>query len=243
MLFAHMYNRFPYPMSPDDNAGGGGNSQDNGGNPSAPGGHLDPERLKAKHGDAEAALRALAFKLDDVERDNAKQRQEIGELKAQLPGEGSVVLSGDQTAVWQAYQALGKPDELQTALGNFAKLQRDEIFRAAAEAHQLKASVLSNLKGIDDYQIEVREQEQDGKKVKVAIAKNKEGQERPLTDLINEKWADFKPALVDKPTTPSGTPWPKQSLGLQGADLSTTDQYLERQRKVRTAAKNPITGD
>jgi hypothetical protein len=160
-----------------------------------------------------------------------------------VPGEGTVVLTGEQAAVWQAYQELGKPDEIKAAKTGYAQLQRDRLFQEAAAAHGYKAAVLGQLPGIDGYQIEVREQEKDGKKVKVAIAKNGEGQERPLPELLQEKWADFTPALIEKPATPSGTPWPKQNVGGQGADLSTTDQYLERQRKARDTAKNPITGD
>jgi hypothetical protein len=79
-----------------------------------------------------------------------------------------------------------------------------------------------------DYQIEVREQEKDGKKVKVAIAKNGDGQERPLPELLKEKWADFEPALIDKPATPSGTPWPVQKIGSQGAAVDPVKATLEK---------------
>ena len=231
MLFAHKSTRFPYPMAPDGGEGGGGQDAPNNGgqdNPTAPGGHLDPERLKAKHGNAEAALRALAFKLDDVERDNARQRQEIAGLKGKVPGEGTVVLTGEQAAVWQAYQELGKPDEIKATKTGYAQLQRDRLFQEAAAAHGYKAAVLGQLPGIDGYQIEVREQEKDGKKVKVAIAKSGEGQERPLPELLQEKWADFTPALIEKPATASGTPWPKQNVGGQGADPNPIKATLDK---------------
>lgn len=243
MLFAHSsYKRFPYPMSPDGDGGGAGDGSDGSGgnNPTAPGGHLDPERLKVKHGGAEAALRAMAFKLDDVERDNAKQRQEIAALKGKLPGEGSLVLTSEQAADWQTYLELGKPEEIKTTQTNLANLRRDSMFRAAADAHGLKTAVLSQLPGIGEFQIEVREQERDGNKVKVAIAKNKDGQERPLPELLDERWADFKPALVTEPATGTGTPWPKQDMGSQGADQDLVTAFITQQAGDPETEKKPV---
>jgi len=233
MLLAHKYTHFPYLLAPDGGGGGapaGGDDPepDRPENPTAPGGRLDPERLKAKHGSAEAALQVLAMKLDQVEGDNASYRQQLKDVKSKLPAEGSVVLTGEQAATWQAYQELGKPDELKQLQGSYTKLQRDAIFQEAAAAHGYKAAVLGQLPGIGDYTIEVREQDKDGKKVKVAIAKNGEGQERPLPDLLQEKWADFAPALVDKPAAPPTTPWPKQSVGGQGADPNPIKATLSK---------------
>lgn len=247
MLLAHKFTRFPYPMASD---GGGGVPPVNSPQGGAPqGDDLEKRLLDAfasianKQGGADAAGVLLLQENKGYRDQIAALKGEIDGLKGKVPGEGTVVLTGEQAAVWQAYQELGEPDEIKATKTGYAQLQRNALFQEAAAAHGYKAAVLGQLPGIDGYQIEVREQEKDGKKVKVAIAKNGEGQERPLPELLQEKWADFTPALIEKPATPSGTPWPKQNVGGQGADLSTTDQYLERQRKARDTAKNPITGD
>lgn len=237
MLLAHKFNHFPYPMTADGGEGGGAPT----GTPN--GGDLEQRLLDAfssianKQGGADAAGVLLL-------QENRGYREEINKLKADLaavqgkvPGEGAVVLTGDQTAVWQAYQELGKPDELKTVKADYTRLQRDALYQQAAAAHGLKAAVLSQLPGIGDYQIEVREQDKDGKKVKVAIAKNGEGQERPLPDLLKEKWADFEPALIEKPAAPSGTPWPKQSVGSQGADTNPVKATLDK-RYPQPGSKN-----
>lgn len=251
MLFAHSFNRiFPYPMAPDGSDGGGtaagGAGNDN---PANNGGDLEKRLLDAfagianKQGGADAAG-VLLLQENKQYRDRISQLQnELATAQGKLPGEGAVVLTSEQAAEWQTYQELGKPDDLKQLKGNYTQLQRDKLFQEAAAAHGFKPAVLSNLKGIDDFQIEVREQEVDGKKVKVAVAKNGDGQERPLPQLIDEKWADFKPALVEKAAAPTGTPWPKQDVSSPSGATSTTDQYLERQRKAQESRKNPITGE
>lgn len=232
-MFVRKFTHFPYPMDAD---GGGGSAPTNGGNPTT-GGDLEQRLLDAfssianKQGGVDAAGVLLL-------QENKGYRDQIAQLKADLaavqgkvPGDGAVVLTGEQTAVWQAYQELGKPDELKTVKADYTRLQRDALYQQAAAAHGYKAAVLSQLPGIGDYQIEVKEQEKDGKKVKVAIAKDGAGQERPLPELLQEKWADFTPALVEKPAAPSGTPWPKQSVGSQGAEHNPIKATLEKRYK------------
>lgn len=230
--------------------GGGGNNDtdpdsDNGrqtDSPTAPGGRLDPERLKAKHGDAEAALRALAFKLDDVEADNARYRQQLKDLKGKAPGEDAVILDSEQAAAWQAYQELGEPDELQQLKGDYTQLQRSALYRQAGEAHGYKPAVLGQLPGISELSIEVKEIEQDGEKAKVAYVKNgDDGQERPLPDYVKDTWADFLPALQAQPQqTGAGTPWPKQDVASQGADTDPVQARLEAHREANKERKNPL---
>jgi len=245
MLFAHKFTHFPYPMTADGSEGGGTTTASGGGD-------LEQRLLDAfssianKQGGADAAGVLLL-------QENKAYRQEINKLKADLaavqgkvPGDGAVVLDGEQTAAWQAYQALGKPDELKQLRGEYTQLQRNQLFQQAAAAHGYKAAVLGQLPGAGELSIEVREVEQDGKKNQVAFVKNGDGQERPLPDYVKETWGDFLPALTAEQKggqQASGTPWPKQDVSSQGADTSVTNSYLERQRKAHESRKNPITGE
>jgi hypothetical protein len=223
----------------------------NGGTTSTPsGGDLEQRLLDAfssianKQGGADAAGVLLL-------QENKAYRQEINKLKAdlaaaqgKLPGEGAVILDGEQAAAWSAYQELGKPDELKQLRGEYTQLQRNQLFQQAAAAHGYKAAVLGQLPGVGELSIEVREVEQDGKKNQVAFVKNGDGQERPLPDYVKDTWSDFIPALTaEQKSQASGTPWPKQDVSSQGADTSVTNSYLERQRKARESRKNPITGE
>lgn len=233
MLFAHkQFNRFPHPMAPDDNNGGGNEPGP------ASGGDLEKRLLDAfasianKQGGADAAGVLLLQENKQYRDQIAQLKTDLATAQGQLPGEGAVVLTGEQTAVWQAYQALGKPDELKQLQGDYTRLHRDQLFQQVAAAHGYKAAVLSQLPGMAEFQIEVKEQEKDGKKVKVAIAKNGDGQERPLPELVDERWADFKPALVEQPAAPSGTPWPKQSVSSQGAASDPVRSTLDKRYAI-----------
>jgi hypothetical protein len=53
----------------------------------------------------------------ELEADNKKLRDERTELRKKVPGEGAVVLQGDDAKRWDAFQALGKtPEELAAGL-------------------------------------------------------------------------------------------------------------------------------
>lgn len=231
----------PIWYAPDD--GDGGQAGDAGGvsNPTAPGGRLDSERLIAKHGSAEAALRALAFKLDEVEGDNAKYRQQLNEMRGKLPGEGTVVLDSEQAAVWTAYQALGEPDAIKQLQTDYSASQRNELYRTAAEAHGYKADVLRQLPGADSLQIVIKEIEADGKKLKTAVVSNGDGKETTLPDYVKGHWEAFLPSLVaQQQAAASGTPWPKQDVGAQGAPPDIVAQRLAATSKAQAERKNPL---
>lgn len=174
-------------------------------------------------------------------QENKQYRDRIKALEGQLaaaqgkvPGEGAVVLSGEQAELWTKYQELGKPDDLAALQTNYTALQREQLYAQAAGAHQYKAGVLAKLPGMADLSLDIREVEQDGKKVKVAYAKNADGQERPLPDYVKETWADFLPALQQKPDGQgAGTPWPRQSAGGQGTAADPIQATLDKRYRAR----------
>ncbi len=163
-------------------------------NPTSPGGRLHPERLKAEHGSAEAALSVLAMKLNTVEADNARYRQQIRDLQAQVPAEGAVVLSGDDATRWQAYQELGAPDEIRQQREQYQTLQRRQLLGEAAQAAGYKASVLETLAG--SLSLELREEQHEGQAVRRPFVVPEEGDAVALTEYAAQHWADFMPSLV-----------------------------------------------
>jgi hypothetical protein len=104
-------------------------------------------RLAKMKGDAQA----FAFQLY---RDNYDLRQKNAELRGKVPAEGAVILTGDDATRWQAYTALGAPDEVQAALSEgstakaeAARLQRAQTVQQAAQAAGFKPAVLERLIG------------------------------------------------------------------------------------------------
>jgi hypothetical protein len=223
-----------------DGDGGGGT----GGNPNPnPDERPNIQGLLQRHNND--AMGVIATLLTE----NYGHRDRIRQLQAQLPAQGAVVLTPEQAATWTAYQALGAPDALTTQLqgattaqAELAKLQRERMVASAAEAAGYKASVLSQLPGADKLTFEVREVEQDGKKVKSVVVKDGD-KETPLADHAKTQWADFLPALqaqqTQTQTPPAGTTFPRQDAG-GGQPANTVDAYAQRMQQQRDAIPSPF---
>lgn len=186
----------------------------------------------------------LASKVAALEFDLKAKRSELDTLKTQLPPEGSVVLRGAEKDRWEAYSALGKPDDLKAALADrdtltAEKAQRDrrDSIRAAAEVVGYKASVLERLTP-DGVAYEVRETEQNGQTVKVAVAKDAEGKETPLSDYAAANFADFLPALTTQsaPTEPA-----RPAVTLPRQETAGSQQVLRTQADIeREKSAEPL---
>lgn len=183
-------------------------------------------------------------------RDEARNRriklrqleQQLATQQERVAPEGAVILTGDDATTYTAYQALGKPDELKTRLGErdqfqgeLTTLKRDALLRDVAQAAGFKPSVLKALGADREY--EFRELEIDGKSVKQPFVKD--GEEfKPLATYAEQQWADFLPALrattgTEKTQPGAGVPWPPQPSSTQtqtSNDLVGT--YLAHQYSV-----------
>jgi hypothetical protein len=186
---------------------------------------------------------------ESLHHENFQARQRARELEArvqdlqgQVPGEGAVVLTGDDAAAWAAYRELGAPDTLQTAVterdelqGRLQGLEREAQIRAVAEAAGFKPSVLAKLEATAraegrELAFEVRDVEQDGAIVKTPYVTDGETQ-TSLTEYAAQEWADFLPALAATPQGGEpvpGTPYPSQQPTGGGGRPETTKAVAER---------------
>lgn len=231
--------RFIFKRFEDPEASRGANPPANPANP--PGNQPDLaaalERLLARNG---GSFDATGVQLLN---ENHGYRQRIRELEGRVP-EGSVVLAGDDLARWQAYQALGAPTDVQTAIAErdtfrttLTTRERADLVSAAAEATGFKASVLGDR--IGDLTVEVREVEEGGKKVKRAFIKLENNTEQLLTEYAAREWADYLPAL--KEVKQSGTRFIPQNPGSGNEPpASIVDEFIERRRKAAEARSNPL---
>lgn len=171
------------------------------------------EGLLSKHGDAASALRVLLS-------ENHGYRDQLRELKAKLPADGSVVLSGDDAKAWGRFRTLGDFADVETRLKERDTLDaqikahaREKLVSEAAGLHGYDPDVLGQLPGAADLEIRVAERTVNGKAVKVAqvVGQDDQGQET-LTDLdkhAEANWAKFLPSLTaDSQASgpPKGTP-------------------------------------
>jgi hypothetical protein len=145
----------------------------------------------------------IAEKLADVQSDNHRLREERRNLKQQLteaqgkaPADGAVILTADESKVYAAYTALGKPDALKQALETkgtaeqeLTALKREKALAKAAEAAGFSATVLTTLAG--DLDIQVRPVK-DGKPLVVVVDG---AEEIALVDYAKTHWSAFEKSL------------------------------------------------
>lgn len=144
-----------------------------------------------------AELENKLYRLREQKRELTRERDE---LKGKLPAEGTVVLAQSEAQELEQYRALGKPQDLKTALETkgtaeqeLSKYKRTEQIRAAAEAHGYKAGLLGKVPSLADKQIEIKEVDEEGKKVKRAFVGD-----TPLPDFLQANDPDFVEALPAK---------------------------------------------
>lgn len=146
---------------------------------------------------------ALNAKVDTLETDNYAYRQklrerkeEVAELLAQVPAEDAIVLGVDDAVSWKLYQALGKPEAIQTSLtahetlsAKMTGMERDVALRVVAEASEYDFDVLSTLAGELEFAVS------DGENGKVILVKLDGGTSQPIADYAETNWKKFLPSL------------------------------------------------
>lgn len=113
------------------------------------------QSLITRAGTAEAAANELWRDNFKLRQDRKNLRTENADLKAKLPPDGSVVLTKEQAADWELYQKLGKPAEVEKALGEgktaqegLLKRDRDAEVRKAADGMKMNPDALVQLFGM-----------------------------------------------------------------------------------------------
>lgn len=206
------------------------------------------EKLVARKGGDSNAVALMLFD------ENKRYRDTINDLRGKVPAEGAVVLAGADAQAYEAYKALGKPEEVKAAIEKRDQLQgqlddvtRDATIRDAAAAAGFKFSVLSErdkvARKVDGKTLmfAVREVERDGKRSNVAFVKDGDT-EKPLSEYAAEKWADYMPALVQGNQSSNGKQFPTQHTGTGGnqQEADVVSSFLGKREEAAKAATNPL---
>jgi hypothetical protein len=199
------------------------------------------QKLLDKHkGDAQA----LALHLFG---ENVTLRNENSELKKKVPADGAIVITKADHDRYEAYKALGKPDELKTKIESADALTTENanLKRAASFQHLREAGYdpdavkdFDDLEGkeIEAYSVK-DEKDSDGKDAKVAYV-TVGGKERPLAEYAKEKRPKLVPALRggEKADTPA------PDFATQGfGEKHIPDKFktLREQTEARFKAQQP----
>ncbi|MBZ9752734.1 hypothetical protein K7W42_17980 [Deinococcus sp. HMF7604] len=168
------------------------------GDPPANDGRLTEEEWQARN----EAAHAKSSHADLVKRVTTLERQNET-LKANQVPKDARVLTADEAKAYDAYVALGKPDEVKTKLDQGAKDSteltdrrfKDTLATAATDAG-FKPTVLGDRIKADGLTVlPSREVEREGKKVQVAYVKDAQGAEHELAAYAKQHWNDYLPAL------------------------------------------------
>jgi hypothetical protein len=167
-------------------------------------------------GSSKAYIAKLEKENFNYRRDRANLREENAALKAKVPADGAVVLSADDAKAWEAYKALGKPDDLknsaklsQTDAADLARFRKAEVAEKAGEIAKFKPSLLGRLISADGLTLEFGTEKKDGKDVPIVSVKGADGKLTPLADYAENHWGDALPALqADSNTQVNSSPSP-----------------------------------
>ena len=194
----------------------------------------------------------MAERLADVLNDNFKGREknrtleaENERLKANQKPEGAVVLTGDDVKAYEAYTALGKPDEIKAKLGErdtfegeLTGLKRDATLRDVAQEAGFAFPVLKRLGADREY--EIRDEQRDGKPVKRPYIKDGDTF-KPLDEYAAQdaEWAPFLPSLrpTEAATGTTARSYPTQAPAGSGTAPSNAGVgYIQQKYAPRRQA-------
>ncbi|MVN88777.1 hypothetical protein GO986_18725 [Deinococcus sp. HMF7620] len=186
----------------EDNPAGGGND-----------GRMTEAEWQARN----EALHAKSSHADLIKRVTTLERQNETLKANQTPKDGRV-LTAEESKAYDAYVALGKPDEVKTKLDQGVKDSTDltdlrfkDSLNTAARDSGFKATVLGDRIKADGLTVlPSREVEREGKKVQVAYVKDAQGAEHELGAYAKQHWDDYLSALNAGSGGNTGTSYARQ---------------------------------
>lgn len=119
------------------------------------------KRLDKHQGDAMALAAELSA-------ENADLNRQLAAAKGQKPKEGSLLLSPDQAKQWEAFIALGKPDEVIAAYQEYTALGKAEELKTKITAYGELETKVSTLEKVEQLR-KVADGGINGKKLKISV--------------------------------------------------------------------------
>lgn len=169
---------------------------------------LATEHAQTSHADLVSKLAAANRKIDTLAANQVPQ--------------GGRVLTADEARAYDAFIALGTPDEVKTKLEQGTKdsteltdLRFKDSLNTAARDAGYKPKVLGDRVKADGLTLlPSREVERDGKKVQVAYVKDAQGTEHELAAYAKQHWDDYLVALqAEGSSGHSGASYARQDAG------------------------------
>lgn len=206
--------------------------------------------MKEEHGGADKVALKLLSDNHGYRQKLKLAKDELADLKKKVPADGARVLTAEENKAFEAYQALGKAEDLKAALEaaktaqvKLASIERRDLVGKAAGAHGLDAEAVASLLPADLALEIVQEQGEEGK---VSVARVKDGAKTPT---LPEWLAERHPALAPRLKVESGNeakgpaaapvvPYPSQS-GTSKAQNKAKDLVQQAKDRNKALAEAP----
>lgn len=201
-------------------------------------------------GTAEAAANELWRDNYQLREQRRKLRDEVAELKAKQPVDGSLVLTKEQAAEWEAYLKLGKPAEIEKAVTDgkaaaeaVAKQERANLVTKAAKDLNYNPEVLTQLTEMRGLALTSQTVKVNGADQTVHYVTEPNGQPLELSQYAATHWAAFLPSLQVAGQGQQGQQG--QAQGQQGAQGAQQGQAQQGQPWLQQGAQGgqPQTGN
>lgn len=157
------------------------------------------ENLIARLGGERETVEKLFTENHSLREERRLAKDKIVELEKLVPGDGSVLLTGDELASWNAYRELGDPAQIRESMKELFGIRRQAEIREAAKAAGVAEGPLSRL--LTNETLEIK----DGKSYVV------DGESRtPLDEYARQNFKEFEPVLFpNSQKRPGNQPGPE----------------------------------
>lgn len=223
-------------------------------------------RLITRRGGGESGAQAVALKLlDDNEKareGRRKWKDRAIEAEKKVPKEGEqVVVAKADAELLTAYKTHGTPDEVKLKIEKGVTLEAadknrtvSETVASAATLAKLNGKLLAKLAdpSRENFVVELRDEQHDGKTVKVPYARKNEANApfKPLAEYAKTELADYHAALIvmdgSAATGGGGTstthtaPVVDQSPSGTAQTSGLAQKFLDDRNKSAAAKPNPL---
>ena len=164
--------------------------------------------------------------------ENYRLREQKREMQGRIPNEGATVLTADQSPLWESYQRLGAPAELETRLARLQEvesqlsgLQKEAVISQATEILGVVPKVFRDLVRASGFEVVVT----DGK---VSLGG------KSYDSLVGEggEWAVYSTVLK---TNRAMYPSQQSGTGVSRAN-DPVEAFIKRTGEAAAAARNPL---
>lgn len=200
------------------------------------------DNLVNRSGGADRAVERLLSEARKYRKRISELKGRITELEGQVPGEGSVLLTGEDAKQYSELQAT--PAEIAAKLERLTKLETEQaeqtrtaLLTDATAALGWDQAKFLELVGGKVPEIEVREEEQDGKKAFTYLVRQ-DGEAEPTS--LNDWTAKQYPSLVNtlSKETPGAKPeqesvaWTEQKPGGKAPNTTPSEEQIAAEMRA-----------